>query len=403
MFRFLTSKKGFSMVELMLALLLMGLGAVALSNLVKVGYRAYNKTEERYIKQEAVKTVAELLRSGSTNVAAAKTADVFDVAEIVPTADVADKSYSYLYAKPHEDDNGNVDGYYIYVQNKDVKGNDVEPLCNVPIYIDIKPIREDLDGDDKDENQCGVYITLAALEDDFEYEFTTETIDGGYERQVLEKPTSDDIFYSLTVAYHFPNMVTDSTGITVNYPTRGVIATANVYDENGNVVNKTDEFGNPTGVPQGVEAIADDEESGTVLRVYCDSILTGDNTEKDITMSSFCFIATASYGEDSGEVGILCDFRDKVLLKSDLGTAFVKAYYTISPPIADWIADHDTAKAMVRASLKPLVSVASYALDTDGSVRAEGLPWAIMLMACVVGACTTVVVYKKTTKKREER
>ena len=78
MLGFLTrSKKGFTMVELLIVTLLLGLGAFAVINVINVAYRSFDKSEERYIKQEAVKTVAELLRTGSNSVAAAQTADIF--------------------------------------------------------------------------------------------------------------------------------------------------------------------------------------------------------------------------------------------------------------------------------------------------------------------------------------
>ncbi len=69
-----------------------------------------------------------------------------------------------------------------------------------------------------------------------------------------------------------------------------------------------------------------------------------------------CFIATAAYGTSSeGELGALREFRDTVLLKSALGTAFVNAYYRTSPPIADFVGTHSWAAALVRGVLTPLV------------------------------------------------
>ena len=46
MFKFLTkNKKGFTLIELMAVLLLLSLGFVALGNMFKVTYRAFNKAE----------------------------------------------------------------------------------------------------------------------------------------------------------------------------------------------------------------------------------------------------------------------------------------------------------------------------------------------------------------------
>ena len=61
-------------------------------------------------------------------------------------------------------------------------------------------------------------------------------------------------------------------------------------------------------------------------------------------------------------VKILRDFRDRFLLGNTVGDSFVRLYYTYSPPIADFIAEHDILKSMVRISLLPVVSVSWIAL-----------------------------------------
>lgn len=70
-----------------------------------------------------------------------------------------------------------------------------------------------------------------------------------------------------------------------------------------------------------------------------------------------CFIATAAFGTQlEKHVQILRDFRDFYLLKSHAGTAFVRAYYKYSPPIADRISGNETLRAIVRAGLMPLIA-----------------------------------------------
>lgn len=74
------------------------------------------------------------------------------------------------------------------------------------------------------------------------------------------------------------------------------------------------------------------------------------------TTSSGCFIATAAYGtEMEPEVEVLRNFRDETLEDSRLGRAFVDTYYVVSPPIADFIRERDTLRAVVRLSLTPIV------------------------------------------------
>ena len=71
-----------------------------------------------------------------------------------------------------------------------------------------------------------------------------------------------------------------------------------------------------------------------------------------------CFIATAAYGTPMAEeVKSLCKFRDQILLRSPTGKEFVRFYYTVSPPIADFIRNKPGLKAMVREVLKPLVEI----------------------------------------------
>ena len=64
-----------------------------------------------------------------------------------------------------------------------------------------------------------------------------------------------------------------------------------------------------------------------------------------------CFIATACYGENSNEVRILQNWRDKTLLENKYSEKIVNLYYKISPPIADYILDKPTIKRVVRKSL----------------------------------------------------
>jgi len=76
-----------------------------------------------------------------------------------------------------------------------------------------------------------------------------------------------------------------------------------------------------------------------------------------------CFIATAAYGSlMAPHVKILRDFRDNFMLDNPVGKRFVRFYYNYSPPLADFIAKHDTLRTMVRISLFPVVGVCWIAL-----------------------------------------
>ena len=65
-----------------------------------------------------------------------------------------------------------------------------------------------------------------------------------------------------------------------------------------------------------------------------------------------CFIATAAYGTSSAaELDTLRAFRDEVLLQNSLGSRLVALYYEISPPLADFISEHEVLRTLVRELL----------------------------------------------------
>jgi hypothetical protein len=109
--------------------------------------------------------------------------------------------------------------------------------------------------------------------------------------------------------------------------------------------------------------------------------------------SSGCFIATAAYGSlMEPHVKILRDFRDHFLLHNSLGKGFVRIYYTYSPPMADFIAKHDSLRAMVRISLLPVVGVSWITLKI-GSVST------MVLMLLLVSGFIGLVWFRQRYKE----
>jgi len=79
-----------------------------------------------------------------------------------------------------------------------------------------------------------------------------------------------------------------------------------------------------------------------------------------------CFIATAAYGTPTAkQLDVLRAFRDDVLLKSTVGSQLVNLYYRVSPPIADFISEHNSVRTLVRELLvDPIVRL----LEATGDI-----------------------------------
>ena len=73
-----------------------------------------------------------------------------------------------------------------------------------------------------------------------------------------------------------------------------------------------------------------------------------------------CFIATAAYGTPAAEeINVLRRFRDDFLVHNAPGKAFVVCYYVLSPPVADFISEHELLRTMVREGfVEPAVKMA---------------------------------------------
>jgi len=83
-------------------------------------------------------------------------------------------------------------------------------------------------------------------------------------------------------------------------------------------------------------------------------------TEKELGLSSKCFIATAACGnENAADVIRLRAFRDQVLQRSAGGRTWVRAYELLSPPIAGFISNRPLARSLVRrAVVQPAAAIA---------------------------------------------
>jgi hypothetical protein len=103
-----------------------------------------------------------------------------------------------------------------------------------------------------------------------------------------------------------------------------------------------------------------------------------------------CFIATAAFGSPmEPHVELLRDFRDQILGRFWLGKKFIRFYYDNSPPLAQFISEHDTLRAMARGILWPIVFFAELALQ-------KGAGFAIAIYAFgILGLAVLIFAVKK--------
>ncbi len=79
-----------------------------------------------------------------------------------------------------------------------------------------------------------------------------------------------------------------------------------------------------------------------------------------------CFIATAAYGTSTAkELDTLRAFRDEVLLQNSLGSQLVALYYEVSPPVADFISEHEWLRTLVR---ELLVDPVAWLVEATGTL-----------------------------------
>lgn len=92
-----------------------------------------------------------------------------------------------------------------------------------------------------------------------------------------------------------------------------------------------------------------------------------------------CFVATAAFGDhEAAEVRVLRAWRDEELMDGALGRGLVRAYYQLSPGLAEAVADNAVMRAVSRAALAPVVGAARLWMEQS---------WVFWLIAAILACC----------------
>ncbi len=127
-----------------------------------------------------------------------------------------------------------------------------------------------------------------------------------------------------------------------------------------------------------IETIAGQSEGDEIERY----LFKEKRTAQALRIQDECFIATAAFGSKmSPAVALLRQFRDDKLLTNRPGRTIVNFYYSVSPPIAEFIAGSYLLKAIMRVILLPVIVTAYLLLHPE------------LLCLLIVPAC--LVLYRR--------
>jgi hypothetical protein len=138
------------------------------------------------------------------------------------------------------------------------------------------------------------------------------------------------------------------------------------FDGNGN--GTYGDIGDDTGLLTGgildIQAKASSATDALIITATDINARTG-VSEPYLVEDFRCFIATAAYGTPMiDQIQVLRDFRDGYLMTNPAGRWFVSTYYRYSPPLARFIARHDSLRALVRAGLTPIIWLTTLIMKT---------------------------------------
>jgi hypothetical protein len=187
----------------------------------------------------------------------------------------------------------------------------------------------------------------------------------------------------LSTTYYFNYGTTTSYGSTT--------ASANAGSGTSNVSVSADVIGLSANTTYHIRIVATNSAGTSYGSDQSFTTLTGGVVDPDGGGGGGCFIATAAYGSPmESHVKTLREFRDRFLITNCVGKSFVNFYYIYSKPVADFIANHDTVRFIVRWSLLPVVGVSWMSLNIGLTIT-----MALALLLLVLIGATTVIVFRR--------
>ena len=129
-----------------------------------------------------------------------------------------------------------------------------------------------------------------------------------------------------------------------------------------------------------------------------------------LTGGGGCLIATATYGTElAPQVQMLREIRDKSVLGTQTGAAFMSAfnsfYYSFSPAVADLERQNPMFREIVRVAITPMIStlaILNYAdIDSEYEMLGYGIGVIMLNIGMYIGIpIISIVKYTKKTRKK---
>ncbi len=210
-----------------------------------------------------------------------------------------------------------------------------------------------------------IYVVLWTYIVDWQYQTYTYTAAGNTSttpKATMQSPAPNGTLDSTTITFNWDSP-TSATGYDLIVGTNGP-GSDNIRSSSTTTNTSLAVSGLPSDGSTVYVRLTTLSSSGSAFNDYTyTSVDEGSSTTPPTTGIEGCFIATAAYGSyEHDYLYILRNFRDEILLSFAAGQWFVEQYYNYSPPIAKWIANHNTVKVTTQIALWPVIGLAWFSL-----------------------------------------